>query len=85
MSGRSRLIQKVRKNQCFKECTRILEDMGLEWELRPPTGKGHPFLLIRTEAGEIRQHIATTPATRSAGYLRTVSIMLQKLKDAGVG
>lgn len=54
MSSKSRLINKVRKNLCYRECARILDEIGLEWELCPPTGKGHPFLAIQTEAGEIR-------------------------------
>lgn len=83
--SRQRIEAKVRKNWCFQEATRLLDRHGLAWKLYPPTGKGHPYLLIDNPNGgePIRMHMATTPKSRGTGRA-TLSGLRHKLIRAGV-
>lgn len=42
----NRLLNAIRKNPDFMEAERCLDSLDLTWELYPPTGKGHPYLLV---------------------------------------
>jgi hypothetical protein len=84
--SRQRIIAKLRKNYCYAECARMLDDLGLAYDLHPPTGKGHPFLLIQhpdPEQDAIKQHVATTPHSRSSGR-RTIADLRKKLIRANL-
>ena len=83
--SRDRIKEKVRKNWCFQEATRLLESLDLKFSVHKPTGKGHPFLLITHPTGgeAIRMHIACTPRSRSTGR-STIATLRHKLADAGI-
>lgn len=84
MSSESRIIQKVRKNHCYQQQVQILHDLGLSFELHPPTGKGHPFLLIQNpNGGTIRHSVATTPKRRSTGN-GAVNLLRRRLLQHGI-
>jgi len=75
----NRLIQEVRKNPDFVEATRLLEELGLDYELEPPRGKGHPILRI----GSVRWPVASTPSSR----MRVANVrahLRQRLRQAGL-
>ena len=60
--SRQRIIQKVRKNPDYQALARFLEEKALQWEVLPPTGKGHPFMRISLPNGEtIDYQISCTP------------------------
>jgi hypothetical protein len=63
----NRLANKVRKNPDFIHATRLLDDLGIEWELCDPTGKGHAYLAIK---GGLRWPVSTTPR----GRMRTSAV-----------
>ena len=83
--SRNRIIAKLRKNHCFQKTTALLEEMSLRYEVCPPTGKGHPFILIENPNGgdPIRHHMACTPKTYKSGD-RAVSELIKKLEAAGL-
>lgn len=64
------MMAKVRKNPDFVIVTRELDALGLEWELREPTGKGHPHLLIQGH----RYTIGSSPGKRLPAKLFRGSI-----------
>lgn len=75
----SRLIQKVRKNPDFVAATRLLDELGLDYALEPPTGKGHPILRI----GSVRWPVASSPRSR----MRTANVrahLRRRLREAGL-
>ncbi|MGP9790680.1 hypothetical protein ACTZWY_11975 [Roseinatronobacter sp. NSM] len=81
-----RLIAKVRRNQCYIDCARLLDDLGLPYELHRPTGKGHPFLLVENPnnpSEPIKHHVACTPRKYKS---RSVSLMMlrRKLTEGGI-
>lgn len=84
--SRSRIIAKVRKNKCYRDYVRLLDDLGLLHELHPPTGKGHPFMLIHDpqnpDAEPVKFHVACTPRRRVASTYM-VTVLRQKLDAAG--
>lgn len=60
--SKSRMEAKVRKNPDFIACTDYLDQLGLKWEVLPPTGTGHPKLSILLPNGETYKHpIPCTP------------------------
>ena len=82
--SRNRIIAKLRKNHCFQKTCALLDEMKLRYEVCPPTGKGHPFLLIENPNGEqIRHHMACTPKSYKSGD-RAVSELIKKLEAAGL-
>ena len=83
--SRMRIITKLRKNQCFQLCAKLLDDLGLAYEVHPPTGKGHPFILIEhPHSGEqIKFLVAATPKSYATGP-RSVASLRRKLEAAGL-
>ena len=83
--SRMRIITKLRKNTCFQLCTKLLDDLGLTWEVHPPTGKGHPFILIEHPNGgeQIKFLVAATPKSYATGP-RSVGNLRRKLESAGL-
>ena len=84
--SRQRITTKLRKNHCFIEAARLLDENGLRYEVHPPTGKGHPFLLIENpdpSQEPIKMHIACTPRSRSPGRF-TITTLRRKLEAAGL-
>lgn len=83
--SRMRIITKLRKNTCFQLCTKLLDDLGLEWQVHPPTGKGHPFILIENPNGgdPIKHLVALTPKSYATGP-RAVATLRRKLEAEGV-
>lgn len=55
------LYQKVRKNLDYLTATSYLNQIGAKWSLVPPTGKGHPILLVEHGGKSIRFPISVTP------------------------
>lgn len=84
--ARMRIEAKVRRNHCYIEMTRILDQHGLRYELHPPAGKGHPFLAIKhPEPGRdpIIQHVACSPKGFKTGR-RALGTLRRKLREAGI-
>lgn len=55
-------IRKVRKNPDFVATIRELDGLGIAWTLRPPIGKGHPYLEIASPTGVLlRRPISSSP------------------------
>jgi hypothetical protein len=83
--SRMRISAKLRQNHCYNECAKLLDDLGLRWEINPPTGKGHPFFSItRPDGGEpIIQSVSCTPRSRGTGRT-TLAMLRRKLKQAGI-
>lgn len=81
--SRMRITAKLRQNHCYRECVRLLDALGLDYSVHPPTGKGHPFIEVRDPGGgdPIRYHVATTPKTHSTGS-KAVSNLRRKLEAA---
>ena len=62
MGSKSRLVQKLRQTPHFPAMERYLDGLGLRWSINPPTGSGHPYLLIQMPDGrEIKHSVACTP------------------------
>ena len=83
--SRQRITAKLRQNHCYRECVRLLEHLGLRYTVHPPTGKGHPYILIKNPNGSepIKMHFASTPKTFGTGN-RTISDLRRKLEAAGL-
>ena len=84
--SRMRITAKLRKNQCFIEATRMLDELGLHYDVHPPTGKGHPFLLIKhpdPDHDPIKHLVACTPKSYATGP-RAVASLRRKLQAAGL-
>ena len=84
--SRNRITAKLRKNTCFQLCTKLLDDLGLAYEVHPPTGKGHPFILIEhpdPDQDPIRHLVACTPKSYATGP-RAVGTLRRKLEAAGL-
>lgn len=70
--SRQRISAKVRTNADYQAIGAMLDGLGLRWSVHPPTGKGHPFLLIESpqEGGEpSRYPISCSPR----GYSSTAA------------
>ena len=81
--SRMRIEAKIRKNADFIALTRFLETIGFEYEVFPPTGKGHPFLRIDLpNHRQIDFHIACTPAGHCNAGAR-VTRLRRRLAEAG--
>lgn len=73
------LLRKIRKNPDFIEVVRILREIGLEYEIEVPSGKGHPIIRV----GTVRWTIASSPSP----YMRVANIRTQlrkRLRAAGL-
>lgn len=84
--SRQRIIAKLRKNHCFNEATALLDGLGLHYEVHPPTGKGHPFILIDhpdPAQDQIKMHVACTPRGKSPSRY-TITELRRKLEAAGL-
>ena len=83
--SKPRIIAKLRKNHCFQLCTRLLDDIGLAYEVHSPTGKGHPFLLIEHPLGgeQIKFLVAATPKSYATGP-RSLASLRRKLEAEGL-
>lgn len=83
--SRQRIIQKVRKNADYQALARFLEEQGLQWEVLPPTGKGHPFMRISLpDGGTIDYQISCTPMGGCNVKSRVASLR-RALIERGVG
>lgn len=61
--SRMRIIAKIRKNPDYKAIARYLEQIGLTWEVCPPTGHGHPFIrILMPDRTHLDFTIACTPS-----------------------
>lgn len=82
--SRMRIMAKVRRNHCYQQQVQLLDELGLPYELHPPTGKGHPFLLIQAPTGgTIRHSIATTPKRRNTGD-EAARLLRARLEQHGI-
>lgn len=75
----SRLHRCVRKNVDYIESARLLDELGLDFVLERPRGKGHPIMRI----GPVRWPIASSPGPR----IRVANVrthLLQRLRAAGL-
>lgn len=82
--SRMKLATKLRQNAEYPAVTSLLDELGLEFDLFPPTGKGHPFLQITIPGREpLIFHVNCTP--RASGNKRAVLGRLRReLRAAGV-
>lgn len=61
--SRSRLMHKLRRQPWYEPLVREMEAAGIEnYEFAPPTGRGHPKLIVRHGGREM-----TTPVPSSTG------------------
>lgn len=83
--SRQRIGAKVRTNSDFKAMTAYLDSIGLRWRVAPPTGKGHPSLLIDIPGADepMRYPIACTPKS-SIPAAAKVGMLRKALRQAGV-
>lgn len=75
----SRLLNRVRKNPDFAAAVRMLDELGLDFVLEAPRGKGHPVMRI----GPVRFPIASSPHPR----MRVANVrtrLRQRLRAAGL-
>lgn len=75
----SRLMVQVRKNPDFIQATRLLDELGLDWTLEAPRGRGHPRLRI----GSILFSVASSPRGHSRA-LNTRTALRRRLIEAGI-
>ena len=71
MSSRCRLINKVRKNADYVAVLSWASRNGLSVILEPPTGKGHPKIVITDGTTMLRRPIACTPRS----YINTTNVI----------
>lgn len=76
----NRMLNAVRKNPDFIAAKRLLEELGLAWELIPPRGKGHPILII---AEKVRWPVSISPSGRMRSA-NTRAHLKAKLKERGL-
>ena len=82
--SRMRIKAKVRKNADYQAIEEFLNGTGLDWQLHPPTGKGHPYITIDKPGHETMRHtIACTPKGRISAQ-RSVSSLKRKMQEAGL-
>lgn len=62
--SRQRVITKLRKQAYFKPIMALLRDLGLDFEIVPPRGRGHAMLKFDAAGG---QHRIPLPGSPSGG------------------
>ena len=73
------LLAKVRKNPDYVATVRFLDEVGLDFVLEAPRGKGHPIVRI----GPVRWPIASSPSP----HMRVANVrthLRQRLRAAGL-
>lgn len=74
-----RILARLRKHVDFVESVRLLDELGLPYEVHPAMGRGHPFLQI----GSIRWRLASSPRPRMRkDNVRTG--LMRRLRAAGL-
>lgn len=58
--SRMKLMKKLRAEPWFPQITAELKRLGVEYEFRPPTGKGHPKLVIMKNGREAKLAVPNT-------------------------
>jgi len=83
MGSKCRIVTKLRQNDEYKAITRFLDDHSLKFTTHPPTGTGHPFIVVNLPNGDqMRQSIACTP--KGGGYpKRAIGHLRASLREAG--
>lgn len=62
MSGKSRLMKTIRRQDYYRPMLACLTDLGIDdFEIVAPTGRGHPILRFDTDCVTIRIALPTTP------------------------
>lgn len=62
--SRQRILSKLRKQAWFKPTMVLLDELGIDFEIVPPTGRGHPMLKFEAAGG---QHRVPLPGSPSGG------------------
>lgn len=60
--SRQRILSKLRKQAWFKPTMSLLEDLGIDFEILPPRGRGHPILKFEAAGGEHRIPLPGSPS-----------------------
>ena len=83
MGSKQRIGNKLRQNDEYTAICRYLEGKSLTHTAHPPTGHGHPYLLIDLPNGETLRHsVACTP--RGGGHPpKALAYLRKKLREAG--
>lgn len=71
--SRQRIVTKLRKQTYFKPIMALLHDLGLEFDIVPPRGRGHAILKFEANGGEHRIPLPGSPSggSEAAHYLAT--------------
>lgn len=55
-------MTKLRKQAYFKPIMALLDELGLDFEITPPRGRGHPILKFHAAGGEHRIPLPGSPS-----------------------
>lgn len=84
MSGKNRLLSVIRRQHYYKIMLKTLDELEIEdWEIVPPTGKGHPILTFTSFASKVRIPLPTTPQGGLASKYIPVEIR-RRVREASV-
>lgn len=71
--SRQRILSKLRKQAWFKPTMTLLKDLGLDFQIVPPRGRGHAMLKFEANGGEHRIPLPGSPSgfSEAEHYLAT--------------
>lgn len=83
MGSKQRIGNRLRQNADFNAIKNWLNAADLPFTVHPPTGKGHPYIIITMHDGtEFRHIVACSP--RAGGHQAgAISHLRRKLREAG--
>ena len=64
--SRQRILSKLRKQAWFKPTMVLLDELGIDFEIVPPTGRGHAMLKFEAAGGQHRIPLPGSPTGFSA-------------------
>lgn len=60
--SRQRIVSKLRKQAWFKPTMVLLDELGIDFEIVPPTGRGHAMLKFEAAGGQHRIPLPGSPS-----------------------
>lgn len=63
--SRQRVVTKLRKQAYFKPIMNLLKDLGLDFQIVPPRGRGHAMLIFEAAGGQHRIPLPGSPSGSS--------------------
>lgn len=84
MAGKNRLIQAIRRQAYYKPMLDELARNGIEdYEIVPPTGRGHPMLVFEMNSTRARIPLPGSPTGFSAAIRYVPANIRQWIKEHG--